>query len=202
MKAAVAQAAGAAASPYPAFLRLEGKTVVLVGGGRIAARKARDLARCGALVKIVAPRVCPEAWERAARVVERRFRAGDLDGASLAVCATDDEGLNARVSALCRRRGIWANVVDRPPLCDFFAPAVVRRGRVAIAVSTGGASPFLARRLRKRLRDFLTPEDARLASALARLRPRLLGLSIARRRRVLAAAAASGSARALERSLP
>lgn len=199
--AAVAAAAGSAA-PYPAFLRLEGKKVLLVGGGKIAARKARELARAGAVVKVVAPRVCREAWEEAARVVERRFRAGDLDGAALAVCATDDEELNARVSRLCRRRGIWANVVDRPPLCDFFAPAVVRRGRVAIAVSTGGASPFLARRLRRRLRGFLTPEDARLASTLARLRPRLLGLSLARRRRVLAAAAASGSLGALERSLP
>ena len=192
------------AAPYPAFLRLEGKRVLLVGGGKIAARKARDLARCGARVKVVAPRVCPEAWEPAERVVERRFRASDLDGAALAVCATGDEVLNARVSRLCRSRGIWANVVDRPPLCDFFVPAVVRRGRVSIAVSTGGASPFLARRIRRRLQGFLTPEDARLASVLGRLRPRLLGMSMTRRRRVLAAAAAAGAAgaaRELERGL-
>jgi siroheme synthase-like protein len=192
------------AAPYPAFLRLAGKRVLLIGGGKIAAHKARALARCGARVKLVAPRVCAAAWESAERVIERRFRASDLDGAALAVCATADEDLNARVSRLCRSRGIWANVVDRPPLCDFFVPAVIRRGPVSIAVSTGGASPFMARRLRRRLQGFLTPEDARLASALSRLRPRLLGMSMSRRRRVLAAAAAAGAAetaRALERSL-
>src|SRR3569832_2104199 len=111
-------AGGGAAAPYPAFLRLEGKRVLLVGGGKIAARTARDLSRAGALVKRVAPRVCREAWQEASRVVERRFRARELDGAALAGCATDDEDLNARVSRLCRRRGSWANVVDRPPLCD------------------------------------------------------------------------------------
>lgn len=192
------------AEHYPAFLRLEGKRVLLIGGGKVAARKARALARCGARVKVVAPRVCPAAWEPAARVVERRFRARDLDGAALAVCATGDERLNARVSRLCRRRGIWANVVDRPRLCDFFVPAVVRRGRISIAVSTGGASPFLARRLRRRLQYLLTPEDARLAAALGKLRPRLLEMSIARRRRVLAGAAAAGAAgaaREIERGL-
>jgi siroheme synthase-like protein len=173
-------------APYPAFLSLAGKRVLLVGGGGVAARKARALARCGALVKIVAPRVSPAALRHAAAAEKRRFRPGDLAGASLVICATSDEKLNARVSALCRRRGIWANVVDRPRLCDFILPAVVRRGRLAIAVSTGGASPYLARHLRRRLERFLTPEDARIAETLHNMRPRLLALSVERRRRVLA----------------
>ncbi|MFI5350802.1 MAG: bifunctional precorrin-2 dehydrogenase/sirohydrochlorin ferrochelatase [Elusimicrobiota bacterium] len=193
-----------AAAPYPAFLRLEGKKVLLIGGGAVAARKAQALARCGALVKIVAPSVSPSARRAAERVVERRFQARDLDGVALAVCASDDEALNERVSALCRRRGIWANVVDRPRLCDFIVPAVIRRGPLSIAVSTGGASPFMARRLRRRLQAFLTPEDARLTSALKTLRPRLLEVAISRRRRLLAgiaASAASAAERGLERGV-
>ena len=193
-----------AAAPYPAFLRLDGKRVLLIGGGAVAARKAQALARCGALVKIVAPRVGASARRAAERVVERRVEARDLDGVALAVCATDDEALNERVSALCRRRGIWANVVDRPLLCDFIVPAVLRRGPLSIAVSTGGASPFMARRLRRRLQAFLTPEDARLASALKKMRPRLLELAVSRRRRLLAAiaaSAASGSEREIERGV-
>ena len=189
------------AAPYPAFLRLDGKRVLLVGGGAVAARKARALARCGARVTLVAPRVGAAARRAADRVVERSFRARDLDGAALAVCATDDEALNARVSRLCRRRGVWANVVDRPALCDFIVPAVVRRGPLSIAVSTGGASPFMARRLRRRLESFLTPEDARLTAALGKLRPRLLEIAVPLRRRVLAGLAADGAegaARAIE----
>jgi len=107
------------------------------------------------------------------------------------VCATDDERLNERVSRLCRSRGIWANVVDRPRLCDFIVPAVVRRGPLSIAFSSGGASPFMARRLRRRLQTLLTPEDARLAAELGKLRPRLLEMSLPRRRRVLAGIAAA-----------
>jgi uroporphyrin-III C-methyltransferase/precorrin-2 dehydrogenase/sirohydrochlorin ferrochelatase len=177
------------AAHYPAFLRLTGKKVVVVGSDPAAERKARALARCGALVK---------------RVAARRFSARDLDGAALAVCSSGDELLNARVSRLCRGRGVWANVVDRPALCDFIAPAVVRRGPVSVAISTGGASPFLARLLRRRLEGAATQADARLASTLARLRPRLLELAPARRRRLLSAAADAGAesaARIIERGL-
>jgi precorrin-2 dehydrogenase/sirohydrochlorin ferrochelatase len=173
-------------APYPAFLSIAGKRVLLVGGGGIAARKAQALARCGALVKVVAPRVSPAVLRAANSAAIRRFRPGDLDGAALVICATADEKLNARVSALCRKRGIWANVVDRPGLCDFILPAVVRRGRLAIAVSTGGSSPYMARHLRRRLERFLTPEDARIAETLHNMRPRLLEMSISERRKVLA----------------
>ncbi|MBI3289510.1 MAG: bifunctional precorrin-2 dehydrogenase/sirohydrochlorin ferrochelatase [Elusimicrobia bacterium] len=171
--------------PYPAFLSLVGKKTLVVGGGAIAARKARALARSGARVRVVAPRVCHEASRVAERVARRRFRPGDVAGAALVVCATSDETLNARVSELCRERGIWANVADRPALCDFILPAVLRRGRLSIAVSTGGASPFLARRLRLRLERFLTPRDVRLARTLHAIRPRLLALGVRRRRRAL-----------------
>lgn len=181
-------------APYPAFLRLDGKRVLLVGGGAAAARKARALARCGARVTLVAPRVAAAARRAAERVVERGFRARDLAGVALAVCATDDEALNARVSRLCRRRGIWANVVDRPALCDFIVPAVVRRGPLSIAVSTGGASPFMARRLRRRLQSVLTPADAKLTAELGSMRPRLLEISLPLRRRLLARFAAGAPA--------
>lgn len=173
---------------YPAFLDLRGRRVLVVGGGGIAARKARALTLCGAKVALVAPRVTPSARRYAHTVAVRRFRVADLAGAAIVVSAADDEKVNERVSALCRARGLWANVVDRPRLCDFIVPAVARRGRIAVAVSTGGACPGLARALRQRLeRRFLRREDAALAERLARRRPALRGLSMAQRRRALRA---------------
>lgn len=154
---------------FPAFLNLSGRRAVVVGAGALAERKARALARCGAKVRRL-----------------RRLRPGALDEAVLVVSAAGP-ALNAKVSKLCRRLRIPANVVDEPALCDFILPAVVRRGRIVIGISTGGTSPALARHLRRRLERFLTPEDARLSGELARLRPRLLKLDIRRRRRVLSA---------------
>lgn len=155
---------------FPAFLDLSGKRVLVVGEGPEARRKARALRLCRARVALIAPGV---------------FRARRLDGAALAVFAARDEALAARVALLCRRRRILLNVVDRPALCGFIAPAVLRRGRITVAVSTGGASPGLARALRRRLESVVTARDARLCERLARLRPSLRRLPMARRRRVL-----------------
>lgn len=155
---------------FPAFLDLSGKRVLVIGEGPGARRKARALRLCRARVELVAP---------------ADFRGRDLDGASLVVCVARDEALAARVALLCRRRRILLNVVDRPALCGFITPAVLRRGRITVAVSTGGASPGLASALRRRLESFVTARDARLCARLARLRPSLLRLPMARRRRVL-----------------
>lgn len=171
---------------FPAFLDLAGKRVLVAGGGPVAARKARELARCGARVVLVAPRVCAQARRWAWRVARREFRPADVRGAALVVSAVDDASVSARVARACRRRGVWSNAADRPRLCDFISPAVLRRGRITVAVSTGGASPALARVLRRRLEPALTAADSRLAAKLARLRPRLLELPMAERRRLIA----------------
>jgi precorrin-2 dehydrogenase/sirohydrochlorin ferrochelatase len=167
---------------YPAFLDLADKPVLVVGGGVVAKQKVDALIRAGARVTLVAPEALPALRKkRGLRWVKRPFRPGDVKGAHLAVAATDDEALNARVSAACRARGVWANVVDRPALCDFIVPAVTSRGPVTFAVSTGGASPALAKFLARRLEKLFGPETAAAARLLARLRPKLKRLPMAPR---------------------
>ncbi len=175
-----------ARSYYPAFLDLEGQRVLVVGGGVVAESKAKALAKCGAKVTVVAPEIGRRLKRTAADCKRRPFEENDLEGVHLAVIATDDESLNIRAAAACRRRNVLHNVVDRPGLCAFICPSVARRGRLTLAVSTGGASPALARTLRQRLEKFLTPADAQLAAKLARMRPRLLKLPLTQRRRALA----------------
>ncbi len=172
---------------YPAFLNLSGKECLVVGGGRLALHKAESLVLSGARVTVVAPRVHPgfRRW-REVRVLQRAFRPSDLAGRPwLVVASTDDETLHARVAALCRRRRIWVNVVDRPPLCDFIVPSVVRRGPVTFAVSTGGLSPAVAKFLGAELRALFGPEVGRLAAVLKGLRAELLRVPIRARRKLL-----------------
>jgi siroheme synthase-like protein len=174
---------------YPAFLSLTGKACLVVGGGAVAAQKVRALVRAGARVTVVAPEIRP-AVRRARGVTARRrpFRASDAAGPwALVVAATDDEALNARVYGLCEARGLWVNVVDRPALCSFILPAVARRGPLTFAVSTGGASPALAKHLQGRMRDLFGSEYAVLARVLQRWRGRLKAWPMARRKKFLAA---------------
>jgi precorrin-2 dehydrogenase/sirohydrochlorin ferrochelatase len=146
---------------YPALLDLNGRLAVLIGGGRVAARKLASLLEAGARVRLAAPKLDPRTEELAAspqvELLRRGFEPGDLDGACLAVCATDDQELNRMVAAEADRRGLFVNVVDVPSLCSFIVPAVVRRGELTLAVSTGGASPAAARRLREGLQDSYGP---------------------------------------------
>lgn len=134
---------------YPIFLDLRGRTVVVIGGGRVAARKAAGLADAGARVRVIAPRL--DRKLRAERIERRPYRAGDLRGAVLAFAATDDREVNHAVAAEARRRRIPVNVADSAEDCTFLAPARVAVGDLQIAVSTGGTNPRLARRLRQRL---------------------------------------------------
>lgn len=130
-------------------LRLEGRRALVVGGGAVALRKARALARAGARVAVVAPRIGAGFGRFETR--RRAFRAGDVRGASVVVAATDDAAVNRRVHAACRARGIPVNVVDVPELCTFTVPAVFRRGKLTIAVSTDGEAPALAGAIRRDL---------------------------------------------------
>lgn len=153
---------------YLAALNLRGRRCLVAGGGAVARRKAEGLLAAGADVLVVAPEVgdMPDG-----AVVERRAaRLADLDGAVLAVCATDDPEANAALAREARQRGVLVNVVDDPGAGDFIVPAVLRRGALQVGVSTGGASPTLARRLRDELAAQVGNEYGELADLLAGLR--------------------------------
>jgi precorrin-2 dehydrogenase/sirohydrochlorin ferrochelatase len=147
---------------YPIVLRLRDRRVLVVGGGKVAARKAGGLAEAGARVLAVSPEFTPAfrrlAETRAVTCVRRPYESGDVAGAALVVAATDDLAVNARVRADARRAGILVSVADDPEHSDFFVPAVVRRGDLLLAISTGGGSPALAGDLRREL-DALVPAD-------------------------------------------
>lgn len=165
------------AAYFPVALRLEGRRCLVVGGGPIAARKLDPLIEAGARVVVVAARSSPALEEQArARDFELRrrpFEPGDLDGIFLAVVATDNGLVNRQVVDEARRRGILVNVADDPSQCDVIMPAVVRRGAVQIAITTGGLSPALSRHLRQRLDMVVPPEYGPLAEALALVREEL-----------------------------
>lgn len=149
-------------------LDLHGVAVLVVGGGRIGARKAAGLAAAGARVRLVATEVSAHVdGVGVAEIRERSFIDEDLDGVRLVVTATGDAAVDAAVSAAARARGIWTNAADQPEDCEFVLPAIARSGRVSVAVSTDGASPALARELRNVVAELLTPELAVLAEHLA-----------------------------------
>lgn len=162
---------------YPVFLDLKGRTCLVVGGGVVAERKVRSLVAAGARVTVVSPSVSPGLASLAAEgsIVHKKniFVEADLDGAFLAVAATDDRGLNERITEACRGRGILVNSVTSPAGSSFIVPSVVERGDLLIALSTSGASPALARRMRERLEKEFGPEYADLLDALGRLRKEL-----------------------------
>jgi len=156
---------------YPVFLDLHGVLVVVVGGGRIGARKAAGLAAAGAHVRLVATVVSEHVDPADTSEIRRHpFSADDLDDARLVITATGDPATDARIAATARQRGIWVNAADQPADCDFILPAVHRAGRVTAALSTDGSSPALAASLRDRIGSLLTAEVADLAAALERER--------------------------------
>ena len=147
---------------YPIVLRLCDRRVLVVGGGKVGARKAAGLVEAGAHVVVVSPRFAP-AFARLVdtatlTLIERRYTAEDLAGMALVVAATDDSKVNAQIRDDARRAGVLVSVVDNPRASDFVVPAVVRRGDLLVAISTGGRSPGLAGQLRREL-DLLVPED-------------------------------------------
>jgi uroporphyrin-III C-methyltransferase/precorrin-2 dehydrogenase/sirohydrochlorin ferrochelatase len=159
---------------FPVFMRVEGKTVTIVGGGEQAFAKARLLAQSSATLKVVAEEIEPPfaAWatENHVAVIRAAYAPALLEGSVMAFAATGDEALDQRVSDDARARGIPVNAVDRPECCDFFTPALVNRAPVAVAIGTEGAGPVLAQKIRARIDRMLSPSLGRLASLAAGLR--------------------------------
>jgi precorrin-2 dehydrogenase/sirohydrochlorin ferrochelatase len=160
---------------YPICLSLEGKPCLVVGGGAVALRKVRSLLGAGAEVTVVSPEFCEELRQLAGvRRVERTFDEGDAAGALLVYAATDDATANSAVAAAARKQRALVNVVDTPAECDFIVPSTLARGELTISVSTGGASPALARRLRLELEEQFPPAYADFVALLAELRREVL----------------------------
>jgi len=156
---------------YPIVLNLSGRRALVVGGGEVALRKARALADAGAQVRVVAPKLLSAfAEDGRFECIAARYEKRHLEGARVVVAATDDEAVNRQVAQDARAAGVLVNVVDRPELCDFIVPAQVRRGDLLIAISTSGAAPALAKRLRERLEKEFGPEYATYLAVLGEVR--------------------------------
>lgn len=162
-------------SYYPIFLDVEGLDILIVGGGSVAARKAAALQQRLAAVTIVAPEISAEIARLESVTIERRrYEPKDVQGRTLVLAATNDPAVNAQVARDCREQGVLVNVADATELCDFIVPAVIDRGSVQIAISTGGKSPALARALKRELERAAGPEWAALNDLLGDLRPRAI----------------------------
>lgn len=159
---------------FPVMLDLEGRECLVVGGGVVAGRKIAGLLDVGARVTVVSPVLAPVVLDIARdgrlRWWPREYAEGDVAGFALVMVATDDDRVNARVAADARGRSIWVNCADDPARCDFILPSVLRRGPLTVAVSTGGASPAVARMVREELEAVLPSDYAALTEVVADVR--------------------------------
>lgn len=155
---------------YIACLKLKGRTCLVVGGGEIGLEKVEGILACDGDVLLVAPEAEPALRDYAAegsiRWEQREFRPSDLEGAFMAIAATDDTDQNIQIYELAEQRAMLVNVVDVPPLCNFILPAILRTGPLAIAISTAGASPALAKRMKREVAEIFGDEYAQLAVLL------------------------------------
>ncbi len=163
------------AAIYPVQLRLFEQLCVVIGGGRVALRKTSGLLGAGARVRLIAPRPHPDLpTTDHLEVISRPYCPGDLEGAFLAFTATDSAEVNAAVTSEAKNRGIPINIADNPNQSDFTLPAVLRREEIAVAVSTGGASPALAALLRDHLEGLIGPEWGTFLDIASALRQKRL----------------------------
>jgi len=163
-------------TPYPLFLNLEGKKAAVFGAGKVALRKMKDLLQCGAFVEATSlefsqPVICLSQSNPRLKLRKKAAVSALLKDAVVAFVASSDAVWNQQVVRECRKRKIWVNVADQPKLCDFFVPAVLKKGRLQVAISTGGASPLLAQRFRQELQKKVRPQAVRFLNQMARLRP-------------------------------
>ncbi len=172
---------------YPVMLDLRGKDAIVIGGNQIAAEKAAGLVAAGAAVRVISPTFCEAllrlAEQRKVTLTTKAYQTGDLAGAFLVIAATNDPRLAEAIWSECQARGQPINVIDMPRYCSFILPSILRRGQLTIAVSTEGASPGLAKRIRQQLEKLFPAAYEpylRLASA-ARARLRASGITYQQR---------------------
>jgi precorrin-2 dehydrogenase/sirohydrochlorin ferrochelatase len=164
-------------SLFPMFVKLEGRRVLVVGAGSVGEAKIDSLLATAAIVHVVSPKATARVreWARQGRIEweARVYRPSDFAGMFLVIAATGSPALHDEIYAEAKSRGVLCNAVDEPERCDFYFPAVVRRGELQIAISTGGLSPALAQRLRKELEQQFGPEWEEWVARLGRTREEL-----------------------------
>jgi len=162
---------------FPVFLNLDGQRCVVVGAGDVAARRVRQLLKSNADVLVIAPEAGAEITNlRRQNKIEfhrKAFSSADISDCALVIAATDSEGINKQVSSIAKQKNMPVNVVDNPGLCSFIMPSVIDREPLQIAVSTGGASPVLARLLRAKLETLIPASYGKLAKAVGEFRARV-----------------------------
>ncbi len=168
---------------YPILVDLQGKDVLVIGGGTVAQRKIETLLEYGAVVKLISRQLTPTLnrylEKGKIKFLDEEFRANYLDGIFMVVASTDDASLNHRISQEAGKKGLLINAVDQPSDCNFIVPAILRRGDLLIAVSTSGKSPALAKKVRVDLEDQFGLEYGTLLVIMGNLRKEILsrGLS-------------------------
>jgi len=166
-----------AASLFPMFVKLKGRSCLVLGAGSVGEPKIRSLLEAGARVRVVAPTASPRVreWSDRGELIwmARAYESKDLEGVFLVIAATSSADVNHGVYRDAQARGIFCNVVDDPVYCDFYYPAVVRRGQFQIAISTAGLSPALAQRIRKQLERQFPPSYGPWLEELGRQRESL-----------------------------
>jgi precorrin-2 dehydrogenase/sirohydrochlorin ferrochelatase len=172
---------------FPMFMKLEGKRCLVVGAGKVGEPKIGSLIETGAFIHVVALAATDTVhqWAKAGKIAFelRAFTSEDLDGTFLAVVATASRALNGSIYREAQRRGVLCNVVDDPAYCDFYYPAVVRRGDLQIAISTNGQSPSLSQRLRQQLERQFGPGYAAWVAELGETRKLVLASNLGPQRK-------------------
>ena len=162
---------------YPLYLEMNCRRCLVVGGGTVAERKIASLLEAGAKVTVISPDVTEAVarWSKnnSIQFLARRYQRGDVKGHELVFVATNDGSVNAQVHQDGKNQGVWVNAADDPEHCDFILPSVLRRGDLTVAISSGGASPALARTIREELEIYFTQEYEQLAGLAAEARVEL-----------------------------
>jgi len=163
---------------FPVNLDISGRSCVVIGGGKVAARKVVGLLSCCGMVRVISPELVSELQklEKAGKVEwrKRQYRRGDLAEAFLVIAATDDEAVQAEIFSEAEQNGQLINVADVPQRCNFILPAIVQRDDLTISISTAGKSPALARKLKQKIEELIGPEYGTLAEIMGLLRPEVL----------------------------
>jgi len=169
---------------YPVFLKMHELRLLLVGGGNVALEKLQSVLSNSpdTIVKIVAPMIRDGVREivgfhKQCTIIERPFDEADLEGISIAICATDNKELHARIKVLANQRGLLVNVADTPELCDFYLGSIVQKGNLKIAVSTNGKSPTIAKRVKEVINEMIPEEIEELLNNMQAIRATMKGSS-------------------------